>query len=373
MELTQKQINYCMECGICTGSCPVSMEHPDFSPRQFIKHAMLEPDSSFLNDRKMWSCLSCARCSIRCPAGIDFPEVSRELREKARQSGNVPRESHHGIFQTITELQSLKLKQKRNTWAQDTGSFKKSGELFYFVGCLPYIDLVIDHFKPSSLEIARSVLKLLNLMGIEPVISNDECCCGHDALWSGNKTLFLELSRKNIETIKSVGARTVVFSCPEGYYTFKNHYPEYHGELPFEVIHFMDLFLQRAAEFEFNFSPSFTNTVTFQDPCRLGRLAGEYDLPRRLLKLIPGIELIEMEQSRENALCCGTSAWLECSGCSKSIQTQRLEEAEKTGASTLITACPKCHTHLTCALNDLKLNLQIKDICVYLSERINTT
>ena len=151
---------------------------------------------------------------------------------------------------------------------------------------------------------------------------------------------------------------------------FKYYYPKYHGKLPFDIFLLMDFFLEQLIEKEFNIQP-FNQIVTFQDPCRLGRLTGEYDLPRRLLSYINDIQLVEMERSRENSICCGTSAWQECSGCSKSIQIQRLEEAYKTGASTLITACPKCQTHLTCALNDVKLNLQIKDIHTYLSERID--
>ena len=69
-------------------------------------------------------------------------------------------------------------------------------------------------------------------MGIEPVISNDERCCGHDAFWSGNETVFSKLAKLNIETITASGAKTVLFSCPEGYYTFKHHYPKYFGKLP---------------------------------------------------------------------------------------------------------------------------------------------
>ncbi|PQP33796.1 (Fe-S)-binding protein, partial [Desulfobacteraceae bacterium SEEP-SAG9] len=117
------------------------------------------------------------------------------------------------------------------------GAFQESGEYFYFVGCLPYFDVTFNYLDLAPLDTAKSILKLLNRMGIEPVISNDERCCGHDALWSGNETIFRELAERNIEVIKSSGAKTVLFSCPEGYVTFKNYYPKYFGELPFEVLH----------------------------------------------------------------------------------------------------------------------------------------
>ena len=87
MELTQEQINYCMECGVCTGSCPVSRKLPSFSPRQIIKHSLADADNGFLERSELWACLSCARCSVRCPAEIDFPEYNRHFREKALEKG----------------------------------------------------------------------------------------------------------------------------------------------------------------------------------------------------------------------------------------------------------------------------------------------
>ena len=125
MQLTQKQIDYCMECGICTGSCPISIELPSFSPRQIIKRAMREPGGDLLQSQELWACLSCARCSVRCPVEIDFPEFIRSSRLEARQSGNLPLESHHGMFQTIAGLQTGDIKQKRTKWAEEVGVFRR--------------------------------------------------------------------------------------------------------------------------------------------------------------------------------------------------------------------------------------------------------
>ncbi len=86
--------------------------------------------------------------------------------------------------------------------------------------------------------------------------------------------------------------------------------------------------------------------------------------------LPPAINLIEMERSRENALCCVTSAWMACTGCSKEIQTQRLHEAEETGADTLITACPKCRIHLTCAQSGVDMDMVINDIYTYFESHV---
>ena len=370
MQLTQKQINYCMECGVCTASCPISRELPSFSPRQMIKRAMMEPVGDLVQSRDLWACLSCARCSVRCPAEIDFPEFNRSYREEARKAGNLPLESHHGILQTIARLQTLNIRQQRTAWAEEVGAFRETGDYFYFVGCLPYFDVTFRYLDLTPLDTARSVLTLLNMLGVEPVISNDERCCGHDALWSGDEATFLELGRRNIEVIKSSGAKTVLFSCPEGYFTFKYDYPKYFKSLPFEVLHMTEFLTQELPQAGLSFKPSSNGTITYHDPCRLGRLSGNYQLPRQLLQGLPETELVEMERNRENAHCCGTSSWMECDGCSKAMQVERIQEAIKTGAQTLITACPKCQIHLTCAQRGTDLDLKVTDLYAYLLERL---
>ncbi|MDY6974231.1 MAG: 4Fe-4S dicluster domain-containing protein, partial [Thermodesulfobacteriota bacterium] len=126
MELSQRQIDYCMECGVCTGSCPISRELPTFSPRQIIKRSMLESGGDLSRSRDVWACLTCARCSTRCPVEIDFPEFIRSSRQGALRSGNFPLESHHGILQTITDLQRSDIKQRRTGWAEETGIFRET-------------------------------------------------------------------------------------------------------------------------------------------------------------------------------------------------------------------------------------------------------
>lgn len=371
--LSQKQIDYCMECGLCTGSCPVSRGMSSFSPRQIIKRAMLDPDGDLVNSRDIWSCLGCASCSYRCPVEIDFPDFISAHRQHARKAGNLPQESHHGILQTIAGLQTRNVCQQRTAWAREAGAFGETGAYFYFVGCLPFFDVAFRYLNLSPIETARSVLLLLNKMGIEPVISDHERCCGHDALWCGDLDTFRQLAKRNLEVVSASGAQTVLFSCPEGYVTFKNYYPKYFGALPFEVLHMTEFLARELPDAGLAFRPSSTGTVTYHDPCRLGRLAGIYEPPRRLLELIPEIRLVEMERNRENALCCGTSAWMECSSYSKAIQVERMQEAIHTGAQTLITACPKCQIHLSCAQSGTDSELKVIDLFSYLSQRLNDT
>jgi len=356
-----------MECGVCTGSCPISRQMPQFSPRQAIKRALLDRDETLFTGTEIWRCLSCARCSARCPAQIDFPEFIQSCRVQARRQGIEPALSHHGVLQIIADLQIRAQHQNRTSWAEEVGAFRQTGDILYFVGCAPFFDVVFRYLDIQPLESCRSILRLLNLMGIEPVIHTDERCCGHDALWSGEEQKFLELAKLNLDMIRRAEAKTVLFACPEGYFMFKEHYPRYFGSLPFEVMHLTEFLAAELPKSGLTLRPEERQRrVTYQDPCRLGRWMGHYDEPRNLLKAIPGVEISEMERNRENSLCCGTSAWMECSSISKSMQLERLQEASATGAETLITACPKCQIHLTCAQSDQENQIRIEDIYSFL-------
>ncbi|NLI80521.1 MAG: (Fe-S)-binding protein [Deltaproteobacteria bacterium] len=372
MVITQEQIDYCMECGVCTGSCPISRMMSNFSPRQMIKRTLMDRDEAVVHCRELWSCLTCARCSVRCPAAIDFPEFVRRHREGARKEGNVPQLAHHGTLQAIAALQTRNVKQQRTAWATDAGRIAASGDIFFFVGCAPYFEAVL---KPGAgaEEVPRSVLKLLNRLGIEPVVSNDERCCGHDALWSGDEETFRRLNRWNLEVIRGSGARTVLFSCPEGFTVFKHYLPKFFGDLPFEVLHVTEFLARELPGAGVTFKPfgeSGNGGVTYQDPCRLGRQAGIFDPPRQLIAMVPGIAFVEMARNRENSACCGTTAWMECSSCSKALQVERLQEAQDAGAGTIITACPKCRIHLTCAEQNTEYSLSIKDLYAFLLQQM---
>jgi Fe-S oxidoreductase len=361
------QTYYCLDCGVCTGSCPVSRVLPTFSPRLIVEKALLGLGDELLYDRDLWSCLTCSRCYERCPAHIDFPEFMRLLREEATQRGSSGVYAHHGILQIIMELQSQGLQEKKTGWLREAGEVTENGDTFFFVGCSPYFDVIFRDIGVDSLTVSRSVISILNAAGIKPVVSDAEHCCGHDMLWNGHVEVFKKLAAHNLEVIRASGAKRVVFNCPEGYHTFKHYYPQYFGELDFEVVQFYDLAARMIADGTLRLNNG-GGRFTYHDPCRLGRMAKIYDAPRDILRHVPGATFVELERSRENAVCCGTSGWVNCSSGSKQIQVERLREAVATGADTLVTACPKCRIHLNCALSNLEMDLQIKDLATVLAE-----
>jgi len=359
--INETKAYYCLDCGVCTGSCPVARVSEGFSPRLMVEKALMGKDEDILGDPDVWSCLTCARCTHRCPADIDYLGFTRGIRTEALKLGNKGQPAHGGVLQSIMEIQTSGIKQNKIAWAKEAGNIADKGEYFYFVGCLPYFGVIFENFHSQTLDIGRNLIKTLNKLGIEPVVSDDEKCCGHDMLFNGNIDMFKKLAAANIEVIKKAGSKKVIFHCPEGYYIFKNFYTKHFGDLGFEVIHFYDFLAEKLKAGELKVEKS-NGVVTYQDPCRLGRLAGIYDSPRDIINEV-ATSFVEMERSGENSVCCGTTGWVNCSTCSKEIQGERLKEAMATGADTMITACPKCNIHFNCAASFIEgIDIKIKDI-----------
>jgi len=248
------------------------------------------------------------------------------------------------------------VKQKRLDWLDGCRTSQKS-EVLYFVGCAPYFEPVFEDIEVSPVNTARNSIKILNALGIEPMLLPNERCCGHDLLWTGDVETFSKLAQINAEMIKESGAKKIVFSCPEGYRTFKIDYPQY-VKLDCEPVHITELLAQNLSRLSLQPqvkhegpSPE-VKRVTYQDPCRLGRHLRIYEPPREIMKAIPGLKLVEMEHSAADSICCGTSAWTNCGSYSKKIREERLLEARATGAELLVTACPKCQIHFKCAMVD---------------------
>ena len=341
---------YCLECGKCTSLCPVSRHNSNFSPRLMLERALMDFEGELIHDRELFSCLTCYACSNLCPSDVDYPVFTQKVRNLAFGQGEHGDCAHSGTLLSLMRLMSRPcIKQRRLEWLDGCRTSEKS-EVLYFVGCAPYFQPVFEDIEVSPVNIARNSIKILNALGIEPMVLPNERCCGHDLLWTGDVETFKKLAQFNAQMIKESGAKKIVFSCPEGYRTFKLDYPNY-VDLGCEVLHISELLVEKIGQNGVKFKEIKKN-VTYQDPCRLGRHLGIYESPREIIKAIPGIKLTEMEHSGDESICCGTSAWTNCGSYSKKIREERLFEAKATGAEVLVTACPKCQIHFKCAMVD---------------------
>jgi len=342
---------YCLECGKCTSICPVARYDPAFSPRQIIENALLGFGDEIVFNKELFSCLTCYTCQQECPSDIDFPVFVRKARSIAQDNGQHGVCAHSGQLQSLARLMtSPVIKQKRLEWLSKEYHVSENSDVLFWVGCAPYFAPIFEDVEFNALDVTRASLKILNSLGIEPRLLPDEKCCGHDALWTGDIETFKKLAEHNAAQIKEAGVKRIVFSCPEGYRTFKLDYPDY-VDLGCEVQHISEFLAEKIGQNGVKFK-EMKKKVTYQDPCRLGRHLGVYDAPRKVLESIPGIELVEMKHSGLESICCGTSAWTNCDSYSDMLRGERLCEATETGAELLITACPKCQTHFRCAMTD---------------------
>ena len=362
---------YCLECGICTGSCPISRINPQYSPRLFVEKALLISEEELIEDNDLWTCLTCGACSKRCPSLVDYQDFMRRTRNLAIEIENRGICTHAGTIQAVASLQQNDFVQKDLSWISDDLKIKETGDVLFFVGCSPYFNVIFNNIGANSLDATKSSIKILNALGIEPAVRPDERCCGHDAYWTGELETFKQLAKKNLEMIQKSGAKKVIFSCAEGYTTLKTIYPKFFGKLKFEVQHISQFIAEKVEAGELKFK-ELSEKVTYHDPCRLGRFESEYEAPRKVLQAIPGLELIEMPRNRENSLCCGSSTWINCTQVNKKIQVEKLKEAQSTGAATMVTACPKCNIHLNCTMHDngFHFDVGIKDLASLVAEAL---
>ena len=369
---------YCIECGKCTTVCPIANADPEFAPRLIVVKAMagianvaLEPD--------IWRCMTCEICSEMCPYNVLYSEFIRGLRAEAASMGIVSVCSQHDLMQTMMRMMATPgIEQNRLGWVTPDLKIADKGEVFYFTGCLPQMSTIFgDREDLNLIGIAQSAVAIFNRAGITPVVSNQEVCCGHDLNWTGDEVNFEKLMRINLDLIKKSGAAKVVFTCAECLRTFEIDYQDIAGDLDYELLHISEFVDDLVAEGKIEFD-GVEEKVTYHDPCRLGRHLGIYDAPRNVIGAIEGMDLIEMERTREKSACCGVSAWLTCDSIAKEMQLARMVEAVGTGSKKLITSCPKCQIHLRCAISEEmpiereKADIPIEDFTILVANSIKT-
>jgi len=346
----------CVECGKCTTVCPVAKFDTNFAPRTIVLRAMEGIVDNIAKDRDIWTCVTCEQCNSMCPYKVDYSGFIRGMREEAVEFGAAPLCSQGGVIHSVQRVMAgSDLKQKRLDWVKKDMKVSDKGDVFYFVGCLPHYDAIFYEREDLRLQdICEGAVRIMNSAGVVPVVSNEEKCCGHDLNWTGDEDNFEKLMDHNLQLIKKSGAKKVVFTCPECYRTFKMDYQDLAGDLGFELIHMSDYVkqLMDSGALKLDDRKQQKFTFSYHDSCRLGRHSGVYDSPRELAKAFSGAKFVEMENTRDKAICCGVSAWSNCNANAKRIQVDRIVEAKKVGADRLLMFCPKCQIHMKCAIQD---------------------
>ncbi len=358
----------CYQCGLCSATCPWS-QVKNFIVRRIMHQSQLGLVDFEAED--MWTCVTCRNCVQRCPRGVEIIDVMRSLRRAIVSLGvaKVPdslRITIKNIAGTGNPLGEEA--EKRTDWIKDIGikDYVKGTDILYFSCCVPAYDTKVQ-------RVARATANVLKKAEVDfGIIGAKEVCCGESVRKAGDENLFQSLAQSNISTFVEAGVKKIVTSSPHCYYTFKNEYPELGGN--FEVIHFTQYLSELIEEGRLKFTKELNKKVAYHDPCYLGRHSGIYDEPRGILGSIPGLELVEMRDFRENSLCCGGGGggiWMETVK-GERLSDLRMEQALDAGADILAVACPYCMSNFEDSVLTLDKgdSIEIKDIAELVQEAI---
>jgi Fe-S oxidoreductase len=292
-----------------------------------------------LEDEEWWLCTTCNLCMSRCPRGVGITDVMRATRTIMMEY----RMASASLRNVVASLGSVgnpmgEPREKRADWAKglDIKPFTKGVDLLYFPCCTPAYDPNVSGIARATASILQKTRANFGILGLK------ENCCGESIRKAGNVSLFEQLAKSNIDAFTESGVTEIVVSSPHCYTTFEDEYPKLGGN--FKVIHFTQYLARLIDEGKVKFLKELNKRVVYHDPCYLGRHNGIYDEPRDILKGIPGLELVEFPDSRENSLCCGGGGgriWMETKK-GERFSNLKVKQAIELGADILATACPYC-------------------------------
>ena len=364
-DFTWKQLldlDACTNCGRCQDACPAWATGKPLSPRkvvQDLKVHMLkaadnqanQPDivptlvGEAPNEAEIWACTTCGACQETCPVYVEHIVKIIDLRRNLVLAQSKMPETAQLMLRNMQSrghpwagIQSLRL---RGDWTSGLElKILAEGDnvnTLFWVGCTGAL-------AERNVAATLSMTKVLKAAGVGfGVLGEAETCCGDPARRAGYEFQFQIMAEQNIEIFKSYNIKEIITLCPHCYNTIKNEYPKYGGA--FKVVHYTQLIADFIGQGKLKLTRELNSRITYHDPCYLGRYNGVYLEPRRILRAIPETKVEEMERSRNTGFCCGGGGghmWIEEQPGSTKINQMRLEDVVKTGADTIVTACPYC-------------------------------
>ena len=381
----ESTLELCFRCSRCKWICDWDIKSAEFSyicpslkkflfdsysaqGRIDIARALLKGELDYSKKllEIIYACTLCGGCEVTCRrnrADMEPLKVLYELRFKCVDDGRGPMEKHKKFAENVENYHNPygEPHEARFKWMPESKIYKEEVEIGLFVGC------TLSYRLPN---VAKAAINILNKLNIRfRVLQGEEYCCGSVLYRVGLTSKVRELMDHNLRIIDKLGIKKMLFVCPGCYETFKSIYPKLGGTLNFEIIHMMEFLSELCdnKEIKLNKSPQ---RVTYHDPCHLGRLMGIYEQPRKILKAIPGLTLIEMERIMDNTWCCGAGAGVKAAFNNFALWSarERLKEAKKTGSRLLLTACPFCELNLKDSAKAYKESIEVKDILELLNE-----
>ncbi len=390
----------CTECGRCTNVCPANLSGKPLDPKKIIVDTRLSTyaragmqmlgrtndtrtitaetpllgEEGLIKDEELWSCTTCMACIEACPVAIEHvPKIVDMRRNLVLEETRFPPELTK-VFNSLERNNNpFGLRARtRADWAKGLGLKILSEhpdepvDILYWVGCY-------GSFDERNQRVAQSLARILQSAGLNfGILGTEEACTGDPARRAGNEYLYQVLAQGNVETLQSYGVKKIVTACPHCMNTIKNEYPQFGGD--FEVIHHSQFISQLIKSGQLKLESGVDKkSITFHDPCYLGRYNDVYDEPREVIGSL-GVQMTEMRRSRNKSLCCGgggARALLE-ERVGKKMSHNRLEDVLETGSNTLAAGCPFCITMFEDAIGSTESSdkVAVQDLAELVAARL---
>jgi Fe-S oxidoreductase len=374
----------CTECGRCSDNCPATTVGRPLSPKMIsiklrdygyqkvpvlkwkrasdvASHSPPMVGGIIAND-EIWSCTTCGACEEECPVFIEYIDKIVDMRRHLIETSQNPK----AFNQVLMHFEKTgnpfgKPAAKRAEWVEEIeGIPVRILEEGDEVDVLYYVDSY-GSYDPRIQAIASAVVKGLHKAGVDfGILGPLEKDSGHQVRRMGEEGLFQLLMEENMESLKGIHFKRIITTDPHAFNTFKNDYP-----LSCEVCHYSQFFLSLIENGQLKpvRGPEGENIYTYHDPCYLGRHNEVYDVPRKLLRSLPGVSLVEMKRSRDRSFCCGGGdiiLWHEIEQEEMRMAEKRIQMAREAGANIIVTACPFCLIHFEDAVKTAGLEDEMK-------------
>ena len=358
-----KEIYNCIQCGVCTGACPLSVSVRKLSPRKVIALTREGNTEALAEALEIFEkCLLCGQCQTFCPAGIKIKEILLKLRELGFKLGKVP-EGLMAVNETVCDMFNAYMEPhaNRKKWIESTGlekfASKDKAKIGYFAGCTA-------SYKGS--EICQADAKIFTELNEDWTLLDEEWCCGTPLYYIGNTEKAREFAAHNVKEIEKKGVNVVITHCPTCWYVLKFKYPKLlNTDLKFKVMHITEYIIEQLNSGKIEISEKISEKVTYHDPCDLARYSklGMTDLPREIIGRFAE-NFVEMPLHGKDSQCCGAGGLFDAVDTELRQQhsTRRLKQAEDTGAEILITTCAGCKLFLSGEAEKEESKLVFKDL-----------
>jgi len=371
----------CRRCGICRnavyedrgfdGVCPVWKNSYGFETsfmrgRIQVALALLEGtlERTAENAEALFTCTLCGNCTEICAAEFDPTDCLEKVREVLNE---IPNDVRDELTKRIMEYNNPYTESglTKRDWTAEVGfEIPLKGEILYYTGCTAATKLP---------NIAKSTVKILKAAGVDFGVLADEPCCGSVMLRTGRRTDATLNAEKFAERMRDEGIKKIVVTCAGCLKTLREDYPKLKVNIP-EAKHVVEVLPRIIREKKLKLKPLGRDIkVTYHDPCHLSRALGLYEEPRDLIKMIPGLQLVEMETTRETAMCCGAGGGLRSfdSELSKRIAADRVKSAHTVEAEMIVTSCPFCEHNLKEGARKINSSVRVVDVVDLLAESLD--